>query len=455
MKRYKKGLFVFRRDLRLEDNVGLIEMLKDCEQVIPIFIFDSRQTKQHAYKSENALLFMIESLKDLQGQLKKKGGRLYFFEGVAERVIEGLIKKDGIDAVYLNRDYTPFSRKRDNAIRNVCEKQEVYFRAYDSILLNAPDKVLKDDGKPYTVYTPYMRKARKNKVGKILGNRFGNYYTGSLKGEMKKPFDWFSYINEDLKVRGGRSEALRILNNIERFDDYEHKRDFPDVDETTHLSAYLKFGCVSPREVYWAVCEKLGVKHGLINQLYWRDFYVQIAFYFPHVFGRAFKEKYDKVKWSQSKKNLKAWQEGKTGFPIVDAGMRELNVTGFMHNRVRMIVASFLVKDLHIDWREGEKYFATKLVDYDPAVNNGNWQWGASTGCDAQPYFRIFNPWSQGKKFDEFAEYIKRWVPELEGLEADEIHSWFDVEREVDYPKPIVDHKEVSKQALEMFKRVV
>jgi deoxyribodipyrimidine photo-lyase len=250
-------------------------------------------------------------------------------------------------------------------------------------------------------------------------------------------------------------EALKILKKLSSFSQYQKLRDFPAEEFSTSLSPYMKFTVCSPREVYYAICDRLSSRHELIRALYWRDFFTCIAFFFPHVFKSSFNPKFDKLKWSNNKKAFERWCEGTTGFPIVDAGMRELNTTGYMHNRVRMITASFLIKDLHIDWRWGEKYFAQNLIDYDPAVNNGNWQWVASTGCDAQPYFRIFNPWSQQKKFDADCLYIKRWVPELEKVPIKNIHGWYDEKLRTgstNYPEPMIDHSEEAPIALNAYR---
>ena len=249
-----------------------------------------------------------------------------------------------------------------------------------------------------------------------------------------------------LNIKPGRKECLDILSNLTRFNNYEVERDYPSKERTTHLSPYLKFGTCSIREAYHRIKTVLGNEHPLIRQLYWRDFFVQIGYYFPRVFNSAFREKFNEIKWQNNMNIFELWCNGKTGFPIVDAGMRELNSTGYMHNRVRMIVSSFLVKDLHLDWRKGEEYFANKLIDLDIAVNNGNWQWTASTGCDAQPYFRIFNPWIQQRKYDPDCKYIKKWVPELKEVKREIIHNWFKQKetKSINYPKPIVDHNKES-----------
>jgi deoxyribodipyrimidine photo-lyase len=258
-------------------------------------------------------------------------------------------------------------------------------------------------------------------------------------------------------LAGGRTEALKILKKLGSLRNYRRGRDFPAQELSSYLSPYLKFTVCSPREVYAAISRRLGPRHELVRSLFWRDFFTGIAFFFPHIFKGAFHSKFDKLKWSYDRKAFKRWCEGTTGFPIVDAGMREMLETGFMHNRARMIAGSFLVKDLHIDWRWGEKYFAQTLVDYDPAVNNGNWQWVASTGCDAQPYFRIFNPWAQQKKFDPECIYIKKWVPELRSLPPETIHAWYEKKHHSacpNYPPPIVEHEIEAKKTLRAYRSV-
>ena len=444
-----KTLFIFRRDLRLEDNRGLISALNESNSVIPAFIFTPEQIEKNPYRSDACLQFMIESLEDLSEQLKTKGGKLYLFFDSPENVVEKCIKKLQIDQVVVNRDYTPYSTKRDATIEAVCKKHKISFKVYDDALLHPPEDTLKADGKPYSIFTPYFRNASKLKVELPQKNRSENYYN--------KPIDFSESTHLYKKIlpkrnpkpflSGGRTAALKILNKIGDKSGYARTRDFPAIDGTTHLSAYLKFTDISPREAYHRIAESLGKNHELIRALYWRDFFSHVAFFFPHIFKGAFHKKYDKLKWSYDKKAFHQWCEGKTGFPIVDAGMREMNETGYMHNRVRMIVASFLTKDLHIDWRLGEKYFAQKLIDYDPAVNNGNWQWAASTGCDAQPYFRIFNPWSQQKKFDPECTYIKRWMPELADFPAEMIHEGL-------VTQPIIDHAEEAKITLKNYKSV-
>lgn len=454
-KRYKKSLFIFRRDLRCDDNTALIHALECSLEVIPCFIFDPRQTENHSYKSEPAFVFMLQSLEDLQSQLVKREGRLFLFEGAAEEVVGRLIADEEIEAVYVNEDYTPFSVKRDLSIKKVCAARSIDFHSSADALLNEPRSVSKEGGGVYTIFTPFFRKSSLIEVKEPVVNKYKNFFTGKFRLEIPGLIENGSRLVTP-SVKGGRSEAQKILKNLEMFTDYERRRDIPADAATTSLSAHHKFGTCSIRESYHAVRKQLGLRHTLIRELYWRDFFTHIAYHFPHVFGHSFYEEYDVIVWSTDKQKFKRWCEGTTGFPIVDAGMRELNTTGFMHNRVRMITASFLVKDLHIDWRLGEKYFAQKLVDYDPCVNNGNWQWVASTGCDHQPYFRVFNPWLQQKRFDDDCRYIKKWIPELKNAPTGLIHSWsagadlFGGE----YPSPMVDHSAESQKAKEMFKSV-
>ncbi len=453
---HRKTLFIFRRDLRLRDNTGLISALRTSGRVIPCFILDPRQTGDHPYRSDNALQFLIASLADLDRQLRNEASRLFLFRGEAENVVSRLIRTEGVDAVYVNRDYTPFSRRRDGAIRSACRERNVAFEAWADSLLNEPEQVVKSDGRPYTVFTPFFIAARRLPVRRPQDNPRGNYYSGKIAAE--KGGAVFGEVlrrrNERLFRKGGRAEALALLGRMRKFSDYERERDIPSLEGTTGLSAHNKFGTLSIREFHQAVTKRLGPGHPLIRQLYWRDFFTHVASHFDRVFGRPFRPEYESLAWRDDPGLLRRWKEGTTGFPIVDAGMRQLEATGFMHNRVRMVCASFLVKDLHIDWREGEKHFATRLVDYDPSVNNGNWQWIASTGCDATPYFRIFNPWLQQRRYDPGAAYIKRWVPELKRAAPETIHG---LDREEGkppggYPAPVVDHSCESRRALELYR---
>ncbi len=436
------SLFIFRRDLRLYDNTGLIKALEESDEVIPCFILDDRQIEKNEYFSRNAFEFMVASLHCLDKELRERNSKLYLFKGIAHEVIQSLIKELGINAVYVNEDYTPFSKKRDALIRQACVKSGVRFCSEFDLLLTKPGEVLTLNKTPYTVFTQFYKTASKLEVFKPK-NAKGRFFNGRISNESSLP--------KSARL-GGREEGLKILKKLDNFQNYDFERNFP-FKESTKLSPHNKFGTLSIREVYHKVQNTLPFST-IINELYWRDFFSHIIHFFPHVLGNAFRRQYNNIVWENDEKKFDAWKEGKTGFPIVDAGMRELNETGFMHNRVRMITASFLIKDLHIGWKLGEKYFANQLVDYDPALNNGNWQWAASTGCDSQPYFRIFNPWLQQKKYDPDCIYIKKWLPELKNMNAKEIHM-LEFGPADNYPRQIVRHEEEKKKALEMYKSAV
>lgn len=434
-------LYIFRRDLRLEDNTALLEALKTSNKVIPCFILDPRQIKENEYFSKNAYEFMIKSLKELDEKLRSKGSQLYVFKEKPEEVIGKL--KNKISKVIVTQDYTPFSMERDKKIKTKCEELNISFQSFEDYLLNPVEKIKKGNGEPYTVFTPYYKSALKYKIRKPKPNKHINYFKEKLDTVKIPEIEKNPYLYK----KGGRAEALELLK--ENYFYYKEKRDIPSINGTTGLSPHHKFGTISIRESY----EAFKGNESLIRELYFRDFFTQLCYHHPYVFKENFQRKYNSLEWEDDDEKFKAWCEGRTGFPIVDAGMRELNTTGYMHNRIRMIVASFLVKHLLINWKRGERYFANKLVDYDPCVNNANWQWAASTGADAQPYFRIFNPWRQQERFDPECKYIKKWVPELNNLTAKKIHSLKDKPVE-EYHKPIVEHEEARKKALNFFKTV-
>ncbi|MDD2760405.1 MAG: deoxyribodipyrimidine photo-lyase [Methylomonas sp.] len=449
-KRYLTSLFVFRRDLRLFDNNGLNAALRESQRVLACFIFDPRQIEPHPYQSQPGLQFMLETLEDLQCQLIEQGGRLHWFRGRPESVIVQLKQSHGVEAVFVNRDYTPFSRQRDAEIKRVCGELGIQFHSIADALLNEPEAVLKDDGSSYRVFTSFYHRAMKIPV-KMPQTQVSGCFIQAQSGDANL-LDRYKKSTHSLSI-GSRKAALERLDALEVCRNYGFQRDFPSDSATSDLSAFLKFGCCSIREAYYAVLNSLGGEHPLLRQFYWRDFFAHVGFHFPHVFGHAFHRRYDAIGWRNDETEFTAWMEGRTGFPIVDAGMRQLKQTGCMHNRVRMITASFLVKDLQIDWRWGERYFARHLLDYDPCVNNGNWQWAASTGCDAQPFFRIFNPWLQQKKFDADCLYIKRWLPELKSHSPTNIHNGYKNPSTGDYPSPIVNHVSRSQQSKAMFRQ--
>ena len=458
MKQYKKSAFIFRRDLRISDNRGLLHALQVSKEVVPCFIFDPVQIDgKNPYRSMNAIQFMLQSLHELDEQLKEKGSRLYIFYGNTHEIVKQLISSQNIDAIFVNRDYTPFSLKRDETLEKICIQNGCIFSSHHDLLLHEPEEVLSGNGTPYSIFTAFYKRALllqvKKPETKISNNFYSKPIAGSHRTQIFKKI--LAQYNKNIWLKGGRSEGLRILRKINTLKDYAKTRNFPEL-PTSFLSAHLKFGTVSIRETYWKIAEILGLNHPLLRQLYWRDFFTHVAYHCPFVFGQPFHEKYKKLPWKNNKSDFEAWCTGTTGFPIVDAGMRQLNETGWMHNRVRMIVASFLVKDLHIDWRWGERYFAQKLVDYDPSVNNGNWQWNASTGCDAQPYFRIFNPWLQQIKFDKQCHYIKRWVLELKTIDPKIIHTWNNPKNGSikNYPRPIVDHAKESEKSKHIYRNL-
>jgi deoxyribodipyrimidine photo-lyase len=455
-KTYQKSLFLFHRDLRLVDNTGLNLALTQSESVFPAFIFDSRQIEKNPYGGLVSVGCMVRALNDLDQELMHKKSGLSIGYGVTHEVLKKWIKDNAIDVVFSNRDYTPFAQHRDDQIAQVCAELGVSFIVSEDALLSPVGSVLKSDKKPYTIYTPFFNNASQHHVDTPNTESFVSLSNESLSEiTIEQVCKKHHLVPSPDSLFGGRTQGLKVLSSLSQFTQYDKERNIPAHDEgTTHLSIHHKFGTISPRETYHAVVKSLGKTHTLIRELYWRDFFTHIAHYFPHVFGESFKPEYDQLEWEGDGSLFRAWCDGQTGFPIVDAGMRQLNETGYMHNRVRMIVASFLTKDLRVDWRLGERYFAQHLADYDPAVNNGNWQWAASTGCDAQPYFRIFNPWTQQKTYDPDCLYIKKWVPELATVSAKEIHALekgglFTISG---YPKPIVDHDVERKKTLLWFR---
>lgn len=450
-----RSLFIFRRDLRIEDNTALIAAVRSSKAVATCFILDPRQ-RNHPYFSQFGAHFLRQSLDDLAKQLRDHGGTLHVLEGVAEEVVAELLRLQKIDAVYCNRDYTPFSMRRDSAIEAACKKSGAAFHCMTDALLHEPEEVHKADGAAYTVFTPFFNKAASLPLRGSTPFPRATFFTLDVPQADYAVLSAFGV--QQCVPTGGRTSAIALLQQLGSHAHYKAVRDMPGNESgTTHLSAHLKFGTCSVREAHQAICARLGDTHPLLRQLYWRDFFTHVAHHFPHVFQGAFHRQYDSIAWSTDEKQFNAWCNGTTGFPIVDAGMRQLNQTGFMHNRVRMIAASFLVKDLHQDWRNGERYFATKLTDYDPAVNNGNWQWSASTGCDAAPYFRIFNPWLQQLKFDPQCQYVLRWVPELQNVPVADIHAWNKAHVRhgaCKYPSPIVDHSTQAARAKLLYQSV-
>ncbi len=425
----KQTLFWFRRDLRLRDNAGLYYALKENKEVLPIFIFDTEILDQLEDRKDRRVEFIHQSLALIKKELEAMGSSLLVLHGKPTKIFSELNPQ----AVYTNHDYEPYAQSRDAAVAKILEEKNATFKTYKDQVIFEKNEVIKDDGKPYTVFTPYSRK------WKSLLKPFFNksYPTENYFNNFKKvkPFDFPSLENIGFEKTDASFPDRKIkLGIIEK---YDQLRNFPAIESTSRLSVHLRFGTVSIRQLVSIALKKNEI---WLNELIWRDFYHAILWHFPHVQTKAFKPAYDKILWRNNEMEFVAWCKGKTGYPIVDAGMRELNETGFMHNRVRMITASFLTKHLLIDWRWGEAYFAKKLLDFDLAANNGGWQWAASSGCDAAPYFRVFNPELQTEKFDPKLEYTKKWVSEL-GTD--------------NYPKPIVDHKFARERVLKVYKEAL
>ena len=456
------NIFIHHRDIRYQDNTTLSSMSNEVNNIIPIFIFPPEQIDENKnkYFSNNLVQFMCESLFELEKKYKKKDGNLQYFKGDNIEVLKEIHKKYKIANIGFNVDYSPYAKNRDSSIIKWAKNENInIFTEEDMLLqnlLNGETKS-KNSGEPYKVFTPFMKFLRSTyKVKKIIKKtpKMSKKSIPTKHSIKIKDVKKFYQENKELNVKSGRKEGMKKLKAIKSQQKYDKMRNFMTYN-TTHLSAYINLGIISIREVYHHCLDILGKNNGIITELYWRDFYYNILHFYPHVVGNSFKEKYDNIKWRNDKKEFKAWCEGRTGFPIVDACMKQMNNTGFMHNRGRMIVASFLTKDLLIDWKWGEKYFATQLQDYNISANNGGWQWASGTGTDSQPYFRIFNPWSQSKTYDKDCEYIKYWLPELKDIENKDIHTWdksYIKYKNIEYPKPIVDHKKERLNTLAVYK---
>jgi len=420
----KISIFWYRRDLRLEDNTGLFKALNENENILPIFIFDDSIIDELP-EDDARVNFIYESLSKINNQLNNHKASLQILKGQIDDVWEKLVTTYDIHKVYLNKDYEPYAIKRDQKIKEFLNSKGIEMKTFKDQVIFEEDEIVKADGKPYTVFTPYKRKwlEKFTKVNLNLIANFDNFF--------KKTIDFPS-----LNQLGLKNSSLKVKKySLKNVSTYSETRNFPNLDSTSYLSPHLRFGTISVRQI---ITELKNKSETFLSELIWREFFMQIIFHFPHVVTKNFRPKYDGIQWINNKEDYDNWCQGKTGYPLVDAGMRQLNETGYMHNRVRMVTAGFLCKHLLIDWRYGEAYFAKKLLDYELSSNNGNWQWAAGTGCDAAPYFRIFNPIEQLKKFDKTLTYTKKWVKDFDTLE---------------YPKPIVDHKYARNRALEAYKK--
>lgn len=450
-----RSLFLFRRDLRLADNAGLADAAREADEVIPAFVFDPRQCDpaKNAFFSEHAFAFMMRSLKELHRRLRERGGRLYVFEGEAPDVIVELASGGDISSVHVNRDYTPFSRRRDQQLRSVCGTAGVEFRSSNALLLTEPEEVQPDGGGAYHTFSPFRRHAQSVSTRPPTSKVEGPFCDDPLSVGTISLDKYDRFSTDGLRAKGGRSEGIEFLDGIQTLGDYRNDRHEPAQESLTALSAHHKFGTVSVRETLYVVKEAFEEYHKLISQLYWRDFYTHLLYHRPKQLTTSLRPIGRHIAWRNRRDAFDRWCDGETGVPFVDAGMRELNETGYMHNRVRMVVASFLTKDLLIDWRWGAQYFARMLTDYDPAVNAGNWQWAASVGTDYR--LRIYNPYSQAEKHDPDATYIKRWVPELRGVDTSRLTSGDQVDFSrvtSSYPEPLVDRNDAYHRARDAFK---
>jgi deoxyribodipyrimidine photo-lyase len=425
----KISIFWYRRDLRLYDNTAFYYSLKENQPVLPLFIFDSEILDDLKDKTDARVNFIHDQLIDINQQLSEIGSGVLVKHGKPEEVFKSLIEQYDIQSVFTNRDYEPYGLERDQKIDNILQQKGIGFYDFKDQVIFEKDEILTGGNEPYKVFTPF-----KNKWLKKLESGHLHPYNIQLQKESFFQFESNLPGLEDIGFKKTRIPIPKKEYDKNIIEKYDKKRDFPAQNGTTKLGIHLRFGTISIRE---AVKNAQELNDTWLNELIWRDFYSMILANFPHVINNSFKAKYDAIPWRKNKEEFQKWCEGKTGYPIVDAGMRELNQTGYMHNRVRMIVASFLTKHLLIDWRWGEAYFAEKLLDYELASNNGGWQWAAGTGTDAQPYFRIFNPYSQTDKFDKNKAYINKWVPEVNTSK---------------YPEPIVDHKEARQRALDTYK---
>lgn len=434
MKKNKVSIFWFRRDLRLDDNLGFLQALKGEYPVLPIFIFD-KDILSELPNDDARVSYIFEQLQIMRKELQENyESSIGMFYDKPINVFEKLLEDYDIQAVFTNTDYEPYAKERDSQIQNLLENKEIEFFSYKDQVIFEKSEVVKSDDTPYLVYTPYMKKWKEVFKSHDLKIYYTNDYLSNLIGNTRLP-------NLSLSDIGFKKSSIQFPEydiTPTTIQEYENNRNLPAKESTSNLSPHLRFGTISIRKV---LKKALNAENETFwNELIWREFFMQILYHYPETVTDAFKSKYDNIKWRNNEKEFELWKKGKTGYPMVDAGMRELNKTGLMHNRVRMVVGSFLCKHLLIDWRWGEAYFAEKLLDYEMSSNVGNWQWVAGCGVDASPYFRIFNPQSQLEKFDKDKEYIKHWIPEYDTK---------------DYPERMVDHKEARERCLQVYKEAV
>ena len=425
-------IFWFRRDLRLDDNHALFKALKSGYDVLPIFIFDSNITNK-LNQNDHRLNYINNVLDGLNKRLSENKKNIYIYKGNPIEIISKLIIKLKIKELYLNKDYEPYARDRDDKIEKLCIANNINYNSFKDHVIFEEDQIVKKDGTPYVVYTPYSRKW----IEKFQSNQLDSYPSELNLGGFVDS-DKIREVNYLMDFEKNIISPKTYNLNKDLIDKYEETRNFPALDSTSRIGVNLRFGTVSTRKIVKTSSERSN--NTFLKELIWREFFIQILWHFPHTTEKSFKDKYERIEWRNDMDDFKLWCDGKTGYPIVDAGMNQLNKTGFMHNRLRMVVGSFLCKHLLIDWRLGEKYFADKLFDYEQASNVGNWQWVAGCGVDAAPYFRIFNPEEQQKKFDKELQFIKKWIPN------------FDKDN---YINKIVDHKFARERCLNTYKKAL
>lgn len=430
----KLNIFWFRRDLRLEDNAGFCKSLHGKHPVMPIFIFDSKILEELP-EDDARVSFIHDQLQKIRNELQEHDSSVAIYHGEPLEIFKSIIEDHNVQNVIANHDYEPYALERDKEVSEFLSENDIGFHTFKDQVIFEKDEIVKDDGDPYVVYTPYMKKWKSNfDADKHLKKYNASSVMSNLIEHSRLP----NLSLSDIGFKRSKIDIPEYEVSSQLIDSYQKTRNFPAKDGTSHLGPHLRFGTVSVRRM---VAKAIESKNETFwQELIWREFFMQILYHFPETVNNAFRKKYDRISWRNNESEFEKWKEGKTGYPLVDAGMRQLNATGYMHNRVRMLVASFLCKHLLIDWRWGEAYFAEKLLDYEQASNVGNWQWASGSGVDAAPYFRIFNPTTQIEKFDKDKKYIETWVEEY-GTD--------------DYPDKMVDHKEARERALNTYKEAV
>jgi deoxyribodipyrimidine photo-lyase len=427
-------IFWMRRDLRLFDSAALYHALKKESPVLCVFIYDKKILDQLENKHDKRVTFIHDTLSQIKKQLNEKGSDLLLVHDSPENAWKKIVSEYNVKTVFANRDYEPYAVNRDKEIAGFLGKNGVKLNLCKDQVIFEPNEITKPDGTSYVVYTPFSNKW----LSQINSFYLKSYPVEKYQDNLIKTHGLKFFSLDELGFKKANFEVPPLNLPESLISRYSETRDFPAIEKgTSHLGLHLRFGTVSIRQLASMASE---LNQTFLKELIWREFFMHILFHYPRVENQCFRKEYENIRWRNNEEEFEKWCNGKTGYPLVDAGMRELNETGFMHNRVRMVVASFLCKHLLIDWRWGERYFAEKLLDYDLSANVGNWQWAAGCGCDAAPYFRVFNPQAQAEKFDSEGKYIRKWVPELDSF---------------DYPQPIVDHKMARDRVLEVFKQAL